>query len=66
MAYSSTNTLCLFAVSPIQFNIYEEEKTGVSTAQTYSVSILGRDKGNMIKYTPLPEGVPKGKARGNS
>ena len=25
-------------------------------------SVLGQDKGYMVKYTPLPEGVPKRKA----
>ena len=30
------------------------------------VSVLGRDKGYTVKYNPLPEGVPEGKARGNS
>ena len=32
----------------------------------YTVSVLGRDKGYMVKYSPFPEGVPEGKARGNS
>ena len=32
----------------------------------YTVSVLGRDKGYTVKYNPLPEGVPEGKARGNS
>ena len=32
----------------------------------YSVSVLGRDEGYTVKYNPLPEGVPKGEARGNS
>ena len=27
---------------------------------------LGRDEGYTVKYSPLPEGVPKGKAQGNS
>ena len=26
------------------------------------LSVLGQDKGYTVKYTPLPEGVPKGKA----
>ena len=26
------------------------------------VSVLGREKGYTIKYTPLPEGVPDGEA----
>ena len=29
-------------------------------------NVLGRDEGYTVKYTHLPEGVPKGKARGNS
>ena len=32
----------------------------------HTVSVLGRDKGYTVKYNPLPEGVPEGKARGNS
>ena len=32
----------------------------------YIVSVLGREEGYTVKYTPLPEGVPKGEARGNS
>ena len=28
------------------------------------VSVLGRDKGYTVKYNPLPEGVPEGKAEG--
>ena len=31
-----------------------------------TVSVLGREEGYTVKYTPLPEGVPKGEARGNS
>ena len=31
-----------------------------------TVSVLGRDKGYMVKYNPLPEEVPEGKALGNS
>ena len=30
------------------------------------VSVLGRDKRYLVKYTPLPDGVPEGEARGNS
>ena len=29
-------------------------------------SVLGREEGYMVKYTPLPEGVPEREARGNS
>ena len=32
----------------------------------FAVSVLGQEEGYMVKYTPLSEGVPKGKARGNS
>ena len=32
----------------------------------YIVSVLGREEGYTVKYTPPPEGVPEGKARGNS
>ena len=30
------------------------------------VSVLGREEGYTVKYTPPPEGIPEGKARGNS
>ena len=30
------------------------------------VSVLGLDSGYTVKYTPTPEGVPEGKAGGNS
>ena len=33
---------------------------------TNTVSVLGREEGYTVKYTPPPEGVPEGKARGNS
>ena len=32
----------------------------------YSVSVLGREEGYMVKYTPLPEGVPDGRAQANA
>ena len=32
----------------------------------YTVSVLGRDKGYIVKYSPPLEGVPEGEARGNS
>ena len=32
----------------------------------YTVSVLGRGEGYTVKYTPLSEGVHKGKAQGNS
>ena len=28
----------------------------------YHVSVLGQEEGYTVKYTPPPEGVPKGKA----
>ena len=31
-----------------------------------NVSVLGREEGYTVKYTPTPEGVPEGKAEGNS
>ena len=30
------------------------------------VSVLGREEGYTVKYTPSAEGVPEGEARGNS
>ena len=36
------------------------------TTLYYTVSELGQEEGCTVKYTPPPEGVPKGKARGNS
>ena len=32
----------------------------------YTVSVLGREEGYAVKYTPSPEGVSDGKAQGNS
>ena len=32
----------------------------------YTVSVLRREEGYTVKYTPPPEGVPEGEARGNS
>ena len=29
-----------------------------------TVSVLGQDEGYTVKYNPLPEGVPEGKAQG--
>ena len=31
-----------------------------------TVSVLGQDEGYTVKYCPLPEGDPEGKAQGNS
>ena len=36
------------------------------TIPYYTVYVLGGGKGYTVEYNPLPEGVPKGKARGNS
>ena len=30
------------------------------------LSVLGREEGYTVKYSPLAEGVPEGEARGNS
>ena len=32
----------------------------------YTISVLGQDEGYKVKYKPLPEGAPEGKAQGNS
>ena len=32
----------------------------------YTVSVLGREEVYTVKYTPPPDGVPEGEARGNS
>ena len=40
---------------------------GIYLAESHHiVSVLGQDKGYTVKYKSLPEGVPKGEARGNS
>ena len=31
-----------------------------------TASVLGQEEGYTVKYTPSPEGVPEGEARGNS
>ena len=30
-----------------------------------TVSVLGQEEGYTVKYTPSPEGAPKGEAQGN-
>ena len=48
---------------------YIHFKSGKARAQAkiyYNVSILGSDEGYTVKQNPLPKGVSKGKARGNS
>ena len=30
----------------------------------YTVSVLGREEGYTVKYTPLSKGVPEGEAKG--
>ena len=47
------------SIERIYFSIYHFQKL-------YTVFVLGRDKGYTVKYNPLPEGVPEGKAQGNS
>ena len=37
-----------------------------ATFVCHFVSVLGRDEGYTVKYSPPPEGVPQGEARGNS
>ena len=34
--------------------------------EVFTVSVLGREEGYTVKYSPLPEGVPEGEARRNS
>ena len=41
-----------------------DKKEGKKKIKT--VSVLGQDEGYTVNYNPLPEGVPEGKARGNS
>ena len=36
-----------------------------SLTQWMTVSVLGREEGYTVKYSPPPEEVPEGKARGN-
>ena len=53
--------------SVLNIKICNKKKTislGLDGFQT--VSVLGRDEGYTVKYNPLPEGVPKGKAQRNS
>ena len=33
---------------------------GISLASCNNISVLGPDKGYMVKYSPSPEGVPEG------
>ena len=47
-----------------QFQLHIREWESVSEENT--VSVLGREEGYTVKYTPSPEGFPEGEARGNS
>ena len=38
----------------------------VEKLRGYPVSVLGRNKGYTVIYTPLPEGVPERKAQENT
>ena len=38
----------------------------IFSEQQYTISVLGREEGYTVKYTPSSEGVPEGEARGNS
>ena len=42
------------------------KKSTRSGKNLHIVSVLRQEEEYMVKYTPLPEGVPEGEARGNS
>ena len=42
-----------------------EENKATETHMNHIVSVLGREEGYTVKYTPPTEGVPEGEARGN-
>ena len=58
----------------IQVHIGQVKKSAVATlkntlsreSNTDTVSVLGRDEGYTVKYSPPPMGVAEGEARGNS
>ena len=59
----------LFDQPTIIDNASQKSNTNIQTMTSFqnnsvdSVSELGRDEGYTVKYTPLAEGVPKGKAQ---
>ena len=40
----------------------QESPQNMAITPTFTVSVLGRDSGYTVKYNPLLEGVPEGKA----
>ena len=53
-----------FVLKVIYIYVWVLYLTGIVFPQG-TVSVLGREEGYTVEYTPLPEGVPEGVARGN-
>ena len=61
--------VCTYKVPKMEANLEEIIKiqfTPIEMVTTYTVSVLGREEGYTVKFTPLPEGIPEDKAQGNS
>ena len=48
-----------FGEKDVLYSVYNIQHT-----EKYTVSVLGREEGYMVKYTPPPEGVPRAKPEG--
>ena len=60
-----------FSLSPKKFFGAKRTETAkiiiiIIIVRNEILSVLGLDSGCTVKYSPSPEGVPEGKARGNS
>ena len=53
-------------LSTSQTSILGFNSTNVCPTKKNNVSVVGREEGYMVKYTPWAEGVPGGEAQGNS
>jgi hypothetical protein len=65
--YKETSSIALLHKLSELSHLLRPMKLALAQKQSdYTVSVLGRDEEYTVKYNPLPEGVPEGKARGNS
>ena len=56
---------CLMRNTPVQEGNFKSANFQYTILkQGYTLSVLGKDKGYTVKYSHLPEGVPKGTVEG--
>ena len=66
--YTASNTVltvystALYTVSNTVLHCTQQQDSTAQCSVYSTVSVLGRDKGYTVKYSPLPEVVPEGKA----